>query len=121
PDLGPAGRRPRAPLRRRHGVRDARAESRSEHLSLERAQRADSAGSAPNPFLPQGASACLDGGVYTTGPGRVPVLHFRTVGHLSTFWEDLDSAPNPKFVRGRQNRENIEAISTVQHHGLVTK
>jgi hypothetical protein len=37
---------------------------------LERAQRADSAGSAPNPFIPQGASACLDGGVYTTGPGR---------------------------------------------------
>src|SRR5260370_5092085 len=55
-------------------MRDARAESRSEHLPWERAQRADSAGSAPNPFLPQGASACLDGGIYTTVPGRVPVL-----------------------------------------------
>jgi hypothetical protein len=49
---------------------DARAEIRSEHLSLERAQRAHSAGSAPNPFFPQGASARLDGGVYTTWPGR---------------------------------------------------
>ena len=51
---------PAHPLRRRYGVRDARAESRSEHLPLERAQRADSPGGAPNPFLPQGASACLD-------------------------------------------------------------
>src|SRR5215831_11749482 len=40
---------------------DARAESRSEHLPLERAQRADSPGRAPNPFLPQGASAYLVG------------------------------------------------------------
>ena len=33
---------------------------RSEHFPLERAQRADSAGSAPDPFLPQGAPACLE-------------------------------------------------------------
>ena len=50
---------PGPPLRRRHGERDARAESRSEHVPLERTQRADSPGGAPNPFLPQGASACL--------------------------------------------------------------
>ncbi len=61
PDPDPAGRRPGAPLRRRHGVRDARAESRSEHLPLERAQRADSSGGAPDPFLPQGASVLLNG------------------------------------------------------------
>ena len=63
PGTDPAGRCPGASVRRRHGVRDARAESRSEHLPLERAQRADSPGSAPNPFLPQSASARLDGGV----------------------------------------------------------
>src|SRR5207244_1164622 len=38
PDPGPAGRGPRAPIRRRHGVRDARAKGRGEHLSLERTQ-----------------------------------------------------------------------------------
>ena len=59
PGAGPAGRSPGASLRRRHGVRDARAESRSEHLPLERAQGADSLGGAPNPFVPQGASARL--------------------------------------------------------------
>ena len=53
---------PGPPLRRRHGERDARAESRSEHVPLERTQRADSPGRAPNPFLPQGASACLVAG-----------------------------------------------------------
>jgi hypothetical protein len=35
---------------------------------LERAQRADSAGGAPNPLLPEGASACLDGGVLNHRP-----------------------------------------------------
>ena len=58
-DPGPAGRCPGASIRRRHGMRDARAESRSEHLPLERAQGAHSPGCAPNSFVPQGASACL--------------------------------------------------------------
>ena len=38
-------------------VRDARAEGRSEHVSVEGAQGADSARGAPDPFVPQGASA----------------------------------------------------------------
>src|SRR5437016_12352286 len=59
PDPGPAGRGPRAPIRRRYGVRDARAKGRGEHLPLERTQGANSPGGAPNSFLPQGASACL--------------------------------------------------------------
>ena len=46
-----------ASLGRRHGVRDARAEGRSEHVSLEGAQGADSAGGAPGAVVPQGASA----------------------------------------------------------------
>ena len=54
----PAGRCPGASVRRRHGVRDARAEGRSEHVSVEGAEGADSAGGAPDPFLPAGASAC---------------------------------------------------------------
>ena len=45
--------------------RDARAEGRSEHVPVEGAQGADSAGGAPDTFLPPRASACfcLDGGV----------------------------------------------------------
>ena len=48
--------------------RDARAELRSEHVPVEGAQGADSAGSAPDPFVPPGTSPCfrLDGGVHTT-------------------------------------------------------
>jgi hypothetical protein len=66
---------------------------------LEGAQRANSAGSAPNPFLPQGASAGLDGGGYTRGQGRVAVLHFRTVGRLSTFWRTrLGRSASPSAV-----------------------
>ena len=38
--------------------RDARAEGRGEHVPVEGAQGADSAGGAPDPFLPPGASAC---------------------------------------------------------------
>ena len=102
PGAHPAGRRPPAPLRARHGVRDARAEIRSEHLPLERAQRTDSAGSAPNPFLPQGASVCLDGGVHTTGPGWVPVLHFRTGRHLSTFSEDSRRFTKPSIYESNE-------------------
>src|SRR5881628_1002954 len=41
------------------GGRDARAERRSEHVPVEGAQGADSAGGAPDAFLPSGASACL--------------------------------------------------------------
>ena len=55
---------PSHPLRRRHGVRDARAEGRSEHVPVEGAQGADSPGGAPDTFVPSGASACfcVDGG-----------------------------------------------------------
>src|SRR4029453_15356197 len=56
PNPGPAGRRPRAPISRRHGVRDARAKERSEHLPLEGTQGANPSGGAPDSFLPQGAS-----------------------------------------------------------------
>jgi hypothetical protein len=35
---------------------DARSKGRSEHLSLERTQRANSLGRAPDSFLPQGTS-----------------------------------------------------------------
>src|SRR5207247_537359 len=74
PDPGPPGRGPRAPICRRHGVRDARAKGRGEHLPLERTQGANSPGGAPNSFLPQGASACLGRGV--EGPrGRVPTYN----------------------------------------------
>ena len=71
----PAGRHPGASLRGRHGVRDARAEGRSEHVPVEGAQGADSAGGAPDTFLPQGASArfCLAGAIHTTG--RQPHRH----------------------------------------------
>jgi hypothetical protein len=55
-----AGRRPVAPISPSYGVRDARAKGRNEHLSLEGTQGADSSGGAPNSFLPQGASACLE-------------------------------------------------------------
>ena len=55
----PAGRYPGASLRGRHGGRDARAERRSEHVSVEGAQGTDSAGCAPDPFLPPGSSAGL--------------------------------------------------------------
>ena len=58
-DSGPAGRCPGPSFGRRHGNGDARAESRSEHVPVEGTQGADSPGGAPNPFLPQGASACL--------------------------------------------------------------
>ena len=40
---GPAGRSPGAPVRRRHGVRDARAERRSEHVPVEGTEGANSA------------------------------------------------------------------------------
>ena len=50
---------PAHPLRGRHGVRDARAESRSEHVPVEGTQGANSSGGPPDPFLPQGASACI--------------------------------------------------------------
>jgi hypothetical protein len=42
---------------------DARAEGRSEHVSMEGAEGMDSAGGAPNPFFPPVASAhsCFDG------------------------------------------------------------
>ena len=55
----PAGRHPGASVRRRHGVRDARAKVRSEHVPVERAQGADSPGGAPDPFLPPGTSPRL--------------------------------------------------------------
>jgi hypothetical protein len=64
---------------------------------LESAERADSAGRASNPFLPQGASVCLNDGVFTTGPGRVPVLHFRTVGLLSNFLDDAQLCTTPQI------------------------
>jgi pimeloyl-ACP methyl ester carboxylesterase len=57
PDPGPAGRRPRAPIGRRHGVRDARAKERSEHLPVEGTEGANPSGGAPDSFLPQGAQA----------------------------------------------------------------
>jgi len=40
-------------------VRDARAKGRSEHVSLERTQGANSSGSAPDTFFSQGASLGL--------------------------------------------------------------
>ena len=55
----PAGRCPVASLRRRHGSRDARAQGRSQHVSVERTEGADSPGDPPNPVLPPGASARL--------------------------------------------------------------
>src|SRR5260221_410460 len=56
-------------LRRRHGVRDARAERRSEPVPVEGAQGTDSAGGAPDSFLPPGASDCfcLAGTAHTIG------------------------------------------------------
>jgi len=68
PEPGPhtTGRRPAAPISPRHGVRNARSASRSEHISVERAKGTDSAGSAPNSFLSPGAPACLGSGIRTT-------------------------------------------------------
>src|SRR4029077_17060335 len=57
---GPAGRRPRPPICGRDGVRDARAKIRSERLSLERAQGANSSGGAPDSFVPARPSARLE-------------------------------------------------------------
>jgi pimeloyl-ACP methyl ester carboxylesterase len=59
PDAGadPAGRYPAASLCRRHGGGDAGAEGRSEHVPVERSERTDTAGRAPDPFLPPGAPA----------------------------------------------------------------
>src|SRR5262249_58812037 len=61
PDAGtdPAGRYPGASVRRRHGMRDARAEGGSEHVPVEGAEGAGSAGGAPDTLLPPGASASL--------------------------------------------------------------
>jgi len=51
-----------------------------------------------NPFLPQGASACLDGGVFTTGPGRV---RFTFPDGLDTFHllEDHRLCTNHKYCK----------------------
>ena len=59
PDAGadPAGRYPGPSLCRRHGVGDAGAERRSQHVPVEGAQGAGSAGGAPDPFLPPRAPA----------------------------------------------------------------
>ena len=59
PDAGadPAGRHPGAPVRRRHGGRDARAERRGEHVPVEGAEGTDSARGAPDPIVPSRASA----------------------------------------------------------------
>ena len=59
------GRRSGAPVRRRHGVRDARTERRGEHVPVEGAQGTNSARSTPDTFLPSGPSArfCLEGNV----------------------------------------------------------
>ena len=48
---------PAASLRRRHGVRDARAAGRSQHVPVEGASGTDSPGGAPDTFLPPSASA----------------------------------------------------------------
>ena len=56
PGPGHAGRYPGASVRGRHGMRDAGAEGRSEHVPVEGAQGAHSAGGAPDPLVPQGAS-----------------------------------------------------------------
>src|SRR4029077_16423195 len=50
---------PGPPVRRRDGKRDARAERGGEPVPLEGTEGADSAGGAPDPLLPQGASAGL--------------------------------------------------------------
>src|SRR5206468_4287327 len=66
-----------------HGVRDARAKGRGEHLPLERTQGANSLGGAPNSFLPQGASACLGSGVQ--GPRRrVPTYNNGSNSYLDS-------------------------------------
>src|ERR1051325_5281865 len=59
PDAGadPARRHPVAPLRGRHGGRDAGAEGRGEHLSVEGAEGAHPAGSEAGAQLHAGASA----------------------------------------------------------------
>ena len=59
-------------LRRRvssHGVRHARTEGRSQHVSVEGTQGAHSAGGAPDTFLPPGASTgfCLGVSFETDG------------------------------------------------------
>src|ERR1700722_6033359 len=47
PGADPAGRRSRASVRSRHGMRHARAQGRGEHIPLERTDGKDSAGRAP--------------------------------------------------------------------------
>src|SRR5256885_9150656 len=56
PDAGAdsAGRHPGASVRDRDGSRDACAESRSEHVPVERAEGTDSAGDPPDALVPQG-------------------------------------------------------------------
>src|SRR5262249_55461808 len=72
----PAGRHPRASLRRRHGMRNAGAEGGSEHVSVEGSQGADSAGGATDTFLSPGSSTrfCLGGNVETDRAAGARIL-----------------------------------------------
>jgi hypothetical protein len=86
----------------RHGGRDARAKGRSEHVSVEGAQGADSPGDAPDTFLPPGTSSyfCLDGGIHTTTSwfGRLPsLLRECAEGYV----------PTAHFGPGRRNRKPV--------------
>src|SRR5262249_17065458 len=67
---------PRASLRRRHGVRDARTQSRSEYLSLEATQGTDSPGGAADPFVPEGASPRLNAARRAVSDLSAPFLSF---------------------------------------------
>ena len=68
----PAGRRPGASVRRGHGVRASRAEFPGEPVSLEGAERSDSAGVAPRAHFPSGESTGwrMKGGRHWQGPAR---------------------------------------------------
>jgi pimeloyl-ACP methyl ester carboxylesterase len=78
----PSRRHPCASLRRRHGMRDARAQGRSQHLSVEGTQGADSAGGAPSTFLPSGTSTgfCLN----TRASGRAVGLRRSVLQEVSS-------------------------------------
>jgi hypothetical protein len=68
---------------------------------LERAQRADSAGSAPNPFLPQGASACLDSGYLydRAGAGASASFTFPDGWTPFHFFEDPRLCTKPQICK----------------------
>src|SRR5439155_24880296 len=101
---GPAGRHPRAPVRRRHGVRAARAEVRSEPLPLEGAQGQNSLGSAPGTLFSAGASARDSGKVTVITTAHEPPPTRQLSAPALEALLKSDTAIEPVDVRTEEER-----------------